>query len=96
MNEINSDNHLTYFKVENFKCFDSIELEDIGLINIITGDNNIGKSSLLEALLFNQDLYGFNDDLGMILLDKGFSPLGKIGGSPPVYENNIKSFETKT
>lgn len=68
----NSDKHLTYFKVENFKCFDSIELEDIGSINIITGDNNIGKSSLLEALLFDDDISVFNEDLGLLLMNKGF------------------------
>jgi AAA15 family ATPase/GTPase len=42
--------HLTYFKVENFKCFDSLELTDIGQFNLIVGDNNVGKTSLLEAL----------------------------------------------
>jgi AAA15 family ATPase/GTPase len=45
--------HLTYFKVENFKCFKSIELDDIGQFNLIMGDNNVGKTSMLEALLFN-------------------------------------------
>lgn len=42
--------HLTYFKVENFKRFDSLELTDIGQFNLIVGDNNVGKTSLLEAL----------------------------------------------
>lgn len=42
--------HLTYFKVENFKRFDSLELNDIGQFNLIVGDNNVGKTSVLEAL----------------------------------------------
>lgn len=42
--------HLTYFKVENFKRFDALELTDIGQFNLIVGDNNVGKTSLLEAL----------------------------------------------
>jgi len=46
--------HLTYFKVENFKCFDSFEMEDIGQFNLILGDNNVGKTSVLEALLFDE------------------------------------------
>jgi len=42
--------HLTYFKVENFKRFDSLELTDIGQFNLIVGDNNVGKTSVLEAI----------------------------------------------
>lgn len=84
--------HLTYFKVENFKCFNSIELNDIGLINIITGDNNVGKSSLLEALLFNENIAVFNEDLGMILFDKGFSPKEDKSNAGPKRYNYFKSF----
>lgn len=50
-----SKQHLTSFKVENFKRFDSLELTDIGQFNLIVGDNNVGKTSVLEALLFNYD-----------------------------------------
>ncbi|MBC7747089.1 MAG: AAA family ATPase [Methylotenera sp.] len=49
--------HLTYFKVENFKRFDSLEVNDIGQFNLIVGDNNVGKTSLLEALLFDEKNY---------------------------------------
>ena len=49
------DNHLTYFKVENFKKFESLEVNDIGQFNLIVGDNNVGKTCLLEALLFDED-----------------------------------------
>ncbi|KAB1229785.1 AAA family ATPase [Chryseobacterium viscerum] len=42
--------HLTYFKVENFKKFDSLEVKGIGQFNLIVGDNNVGKTCLLEAL----------------------------------------------
>ena len=48
--------HLKYFKVENFKCFDSFEMDNIGQFNLIVGDNNVGKTSVLEALLFREDL----------------------------------------
>lgn len=47
--------HLTYFKVENFKKFDSLEVKDIGQFNLIVGDNNVGKTCLLEALLLNTE-----------------------------------------
>jgi AAA15 family ATPase/GTPase len=49
--------HLSYFKVENFKRFDSLEVNDIGQFNLIVGDNNAGKTSLLEALLFDDENY---------------------------------------
>jgi AAA15 family ATPase/GTPase len=49
--------HLSYFKVENFKRFDSLEVKDIGQFNLIVGDNNVGKTSLLEALLFDEENY---------------------------------------
>lgn len=45
-----SKQHLTSFKVRNFKRFDSLELTDIGQFNLIVGDNNVGKTSLLEAI----------------------------------------------
>jgi AAA15 family ATPase/GTPase len=47
--------HLTYFKVENFKRFESFEMKDLGQFNLIVGDNNVGKTSVLEALLVNRD-----------------------------------------
>ena len=49
------NNHLTYFKVENFKKFDVLEVNDIGQFNLIVGNNNVGKTCLLEALLFDED-----------------------------------------
>lgn len=45
--------HITYFKVENFKKFESLEVKNIGQFNLIVGDNNVGKTCLLEALLFD-------------------------------------------
>lgn len=42
--------HITHFGIENFKRFDALELADIGQFNLIVGDNNVGKTSLLEAL----------------------------------------------
>ena len=50
-----NNNHLTYFKIENFKKFDSLEVTDIGQFNLIVGDNNVGKTCFLEALLFDED-----------------------------------------
>src|SRR6185437_1756260 len=38
--------------IDNYKLFDHIELNDLARINIFTGDNNCGKSTVLEAILF--------------------------------------------
>jgi len=55
--------HLTYFKVENFKKFDSLEVKDIGQFNLIVGDNNVGKTCFLEALLFDKNKTVFSNNL---------------------------------
>ena len=37
--------------IENFRCFNKTDIQGFGLVNLIGGKNNVGKSSLLEALL---------------------------------------------
>lgn len=44
--------HIRNIRIQNFRQFKDIKIEDIGLFNLIVGDNNIGKTSLLEAFLF--------------------------------------------
>jgi len=44
---------LEQFTVENFKAFKSLTLDDLGHINIFVGDNNVGKTCLLEAIAFS-------------------------------------------
>ena len=48
-----TNNFITHFEVSNFKKFDHLVVEDIGQFNLITGDNNVGKTSLLDALSLN-------------------------------------------
>ena len=43
---------LQSFEVRNFRCFDKVELKDLKTVNVITGDNASGKSTLLEAFSF--------------------------------------------
>jgi len=38
--------------IDNYKLFEHIELNDLARVNIFTGDNNSGKSTILEAILF--------------------------------------------
>jgi predicted ATPase len=37
-------------EIENFRCFEKFKMSNLSHINIITGKNNVGKTSLLEAL----------------------------------------------
>jgi AAA15 family ATPase/GTPase len=38
--------------IKNFRCFENFELKNLKRINIFVGDNNSGKSSVLEAVGF--------------------------------------------
>lgn len=42
-------------KIENFKGFDKIELPDLKPITLISGKNNVGKSSILEGIFLFMD-----------------------------------------
>jgi len=66
-NEVNKK-HLTYLRVENFKAFEAFELEDIGQFNLITGENHIGKTTILEALLFDDNTKTFGENLYTALI----------------------------
>jgi len=48
-------NHIRYSKISNFKKFKSIEFKDIGMFNLIIGDNGIGKTSVLESFLVEKN-----------------------------------------
>ncbi|MFM6218776.1 MAG: AAA family ATPase [Dolichospermum sp.] len=41
---------LKSIKIENFRCFKSFELQQLGRINLLVGENNSGKTSMLEAI----------------------------------------------
>ena len=41
---------LTSLEIENFRSLEHVKLEDIGLVNILIGRNNSGKSSVFKAL----------------------------------------------
>jgi len=43
----------TSFSVRNFRCFRELEMKDLARVNLITGKNNVGKSTLLDALFIH-------------------------------------------
>jgi AAA15 family ATPase/GTPase len=63
---------LTSLTIENFRCFQKFELQQLGRINLLVGMNNSGKTSILEAvqLLASQ---GDRTVLKNIMLNRGES-----------------------
>lgn len=45
------------FEIENFKLFQNFRVDGLGRITILGGRNNVGKSSLLEALFLYHDRF---------------------------------------
>lgn len=41
---------LPSFEIKNFRAFRHLEIESLGNVNLIVGKNNVGKTSLLEAV----------------------------------------------
>ncbi len=64
-----NNNHFLKFRVENFKRFDEFELDNLGQFNLIVGDNNVGKSSVLEALMFDRNQERFLEYLFYVLYE---------------------------
>jgi AAA15 family ATPase/GTPase len=40
----------TSFGIKNFRCFEDLTIEPLARVNLIAGQNNVGKTALLEAL----------------------------------------------
>ncbi len=44
-------NHfINNISIENFKCFQNLQIEGIETVNLIGGKNNVGKTAFLEAV----------------------------------------------
>lgn len=61
---------LSKVNIVTFKGLQNVTLEGIGQINLIVGDNNVGKTSVLEALVFDNNPYKFLANLSGIYFSK--------------------------
>ena len=53
---VNADLHLPSLSIQGFRGIEALEIPRLGRVNLITGKNNTGKSSILEALrIFTQN-----------------------------------------
>ena len=44
---------LRKFSVRNFRCLQELDIEPLARVNLIVGENNVGKTALLEALFLH-------------------------------------------
>lgn len=75
--------HIKSLDIKSFRGISSLKLEDLSPINILTGDNNSGKTSVLEVLRSYEDFA--NVRVWMGLLRRETSRIG-IPGSLSIYE----------
>lgn len=75
-------------RLKNFKCFEAISL-DCKELNLFTGVNGMGKSTLIQALLLLRQTYERNrfDRDSHIILNGHYVNLGKIKDISYWYKN---------
>lgn len=72
-----ANNHLKTFRIKNFRKFKDLKLTNLGQFNLIVGDNNIGKTSLLEAFLLDENIEVLIPNLRVAYEDRVNSKEGK-------------------
>lgn len=58
-------------RIENYRAFPSFELSELGRINLLVGENNSGKSSILEGILLFSAGADFPTSLEEVMTDRG-------------------------
>ncbi|MBW1615672.1 MAG: AAA family ATPase [Deltaproteobacteria bacterium] len=81
-------------KIEGFRQFDNFEIDDLGAVNLFLGQNNTGKSSILEAFYTHACGLNFNNFNKKIINGRRFNP----PNSPIDAGNQIRSlfYSTET
>ncbi len=61
--------------IHNFRRFKQLSLSNTGQYNLIVGDNNVGKTSLLEALLFTPEMSKYVEYLAFAFIYRKNIPI---------------------
>lgn len=65
--------YLKEFRTKQFRGIKNLKINNLGNINIIVGDNNSGKTSVLEAMMLLRNAFEFSNVLNVMRLrDNGF------------------------
>ena len=48
-------------KINNLRAITDLEIKNLGQVNLIVGQNNCGKTTILEAIFFLMDNYGYKE-----------------------------------
>jgi len=60
------------FGIKNFRCFDDFNVDGLNRINLFAGKNDVGKTTLLEALFIHSGAYNANHAITVNML-RGFN-----------------------
>ncbi|OGP65870.1 MAG: hypothetical protein A2170_01940, partial [Deltaproteobacteria bacterium RBG_13_53_10] len=67
------------FEIKNFRCFEALVIRPLSRVNLLTGMNGVGKTSILEALFLHVD--AFNPSLALrVNLWRGLGSIEELPG----------------
>lgn len=69
---------ITKIELENFKCFDSLELP-LKNVTVLTGINGMGKSTVIQALLLLRQSYLADGYVRGLHINGKYADLGTSG-----------------
>jgi predicted ATPase len=81
------------FHIQNYRCFEDLEINDLKQINLIAGKNNTGKTSLLEAIF----MYSNPNNPELTFNVNAFRGIQKIKlefGARTPWDSLFRSFDT--
>jgi len=90
-------NLIQWLEIENYKCFEHLRVDGLKRVNLIGGDNNVGKTAFMEAGYVNirtVDIKTFFSSLEQVDVYRNFISLSKknFAGNGFVSENTKIDF----
>lgn len=82
--------HIQNLHIDSFRGISNLSLDNLGDINIFVGDNNCGKTSVLEALLLLSNPSDFSNIVSVSRIRDGFKMESRF--SPVFYDSFIYMF----
>ena len=80
--------HIESLQIQQFRGIQQLSIPRLNHINLVAGDNNCGKTSLLEALLLLRNPGDFTNTLRIARMRDSLNPFGNTSA----YENLLALF----